>query len=259
MLSIYVAHLRRQPDIDRPCSDLQPDGKSRGAGLHRARDRRGRAAERGWTGACTRWFGIGQSIYNIPFYLAGRTVGHLIGPGVGKPDTFTKAAVGMGTTLPAAGCAALVFLFAWRLTSAPGPSLAAAFALAFGTIMWPYSKFGFNMPLAACLVLSGTYLVWRGVRGDSVARLSAGGALLGCAFLTRHESPFLFLPLYVWILAESWPDLRRMMKHLAAASWTFALAVPALDGVQRGEIWSRARHRSANRRAALHRHAANPR
>jgi hypothetical protein len=177
---------------------------------------------RGHDGRMYSWFGIGQSVYNIPFYLAGRGARDAFGLTFGKSDTIPKAAVAMGSTVPAAGCAAVLFLFAWRLTRALRPSLVAAFALAFGTILWPYARFGFNLPLAAFLVVSATYQVWRGVREGRMPRLLAGGLLLGCAFLTRHELPFLILPLFIWVVTESWPEVRRVARNAAAVSVGFA-------------------------------------
>src|SRR5919198_2212107 len=40
-------------------------------------------------------FGIGHSLYNVPFYLAGRAVASLLRHPIGKPDTVAKAAVGL--------------------------------------------------------------------------------------------------------------------------------------------------------------------
>ena len=41
-------------------------------------------------------FGIGQSIFNIPFYLAGRAAHQRLGVRIGRSETIDKAAVALG-------------------------------------------------------------------------------------------------------------------------------------------------------------------
>ncbi len=109
-------------------------------------------AERGLDGQYYAPVGIGHPLVGVPFYLASRVVQQLFDVRVGKPETVDKAAVVVGSAVTAALCAPLVFLFAWRITGSLVGALFAAFALAFGTSLWPYSKFGFNAPLATlCL------------------------------------------------------------------------------------------------------------
>src|SRR4051794_7371628 len=57
----------------------------------------GNSAGRGIDGRYYSHFGIGQSLYDIPFYVAGRTAGRLIRTRIGKPETLPKAAVALGS------------------------------------------------------------------------------------------------------------------------------------------------------------------
>src|SRR5258708_2218381 len=107
-------------------------------------------------------FGIGQSIYNIPFYVAGRTARQWLGLQLGRPETLDRAAVAMGSAVAAAGIVWLTFLFAWRLSGSVAGSSRTALALGFGTLVWPYSKFGFNAPLTAWCLTAGIYSAWVG-------------------------------------------------------------------------------------------------
>lgn len=159
-------------------------------------------------------FGIGQSIYNIPFYLAGRAIERMAGARIGKPDSITKAAVALGSTVAAAGAVAVSFLFAWRLTGELAPAALSAFSLGFATILWPYSKFGFNVVLASWLLVGGAYLAWVGVRLRRDPSVVAAGVLLGLFLLTRHEALVLMIPIGAWIAWESRSDRRVLTRRL---------------------------------------------
>ncbi|MEE3202853.1 MAG: hypothetical protein VX262_06120 [Acidobacteriota bacterium] len=182
-------------------------------------------AERGLDGQYYAPVGIGHPLVGVPFYLASRVVQQLFDIRVGKPETVDKAAVVVGSTVTAALCAPLVFLFAWRITGSLVGALFAAFALAFGTSLWPYSKFGFNAPLATLCLLGATYSVWIGVRSKRLVMLAWGGALLGYGLLTRHELGIMVIPLAGWIVIESVEDRKLAISQLAV------FGVPVVIGV----------------------------
>ena len=77
----------------------------------------GLEANRGVDGRFYSQYGIGQSIYNVPFYVAGTVAQRLIHRRIGKPDTFPKAAVALGSAVAAAGAVLLVWLLSWRLAA----------------------------------------------------------------------------------------------------------------------------------------------
>ena len=151
-------------------------------------------------------FGIAQSIYNIPFFLVGRIAQSVTGLQVGGQDTLPKAAVGFGNLVPAAAAVWVAYLFAWRLTSHIRHSVLAALALAFGSLLWPYSKFGFNAPLATLTLLGATYHLWVGTRTEYDRSLLWSGLLLGAAVLTRHEMILAVGPCFLWLTLESRSD-----------------------------------------------------
>ena len=129
-------------------------------------------------------FGIAQSIWNVPFYLAGRALTQW-GFSVGDAETLPKALVALGTA-PAVG------LLAWScfaLLIALGASHARALWVAtitiFATPLWPYSGFGFNQPLAGLFLWTAVLCAVTGLRRPRLLLLSALAA--GAALLTRHE------------------------------------------------------------------------
>jgi hypothetical protein len=183
-----------------------------------------------WRGVNGRYylpFGIAQPLYDIPFLVAGRALSRHLPVALGDPDALPKAAVAMATTIPSAFTVALGFLLAWRLSADRRASLLAAAALGFGTLVWPYSKFGFNAPLAAAALTGGVYGIGVGAHAEGRRLLAAGGAALGIAWLTRHELALAIVPAMVWL----WWRVHRQPDRLARMS-------AALAGIaMAGAIW----------------------
>jgi hypothetical protein len=159
-------------------------------------------------------FGIGQSIYNIPFYLAGDAAARWTGVTIGEPDMLRKAAVALGSAFAAAGCVWLTYLFAWRISGDTGAAKTTALSLAFASALWPYSKFGFNAPLTALCVVGGALGAWRGATEGRTAPLVWGGAFLGFAILTRHEMMAAAAAIVVW---TAWCSLHESKQRAIAA------------------------------------------
>ncbi len=166
-------------------------------------------AERGVDGRYYAPVGIGHPLFGIPLYAAARAFQSLTGVRLGKPESLTKAAVVSGSAVAAAGCVAMAFLLAWKVAGSVRGAAVAAAALAFGTILWPYSKFGFNAPLAALCLATAVYGVWVGARERRAAALALGGIALGYAILTRHEMGVATLPVATWLFLETRHDRRQ--------------------------------------------------
>ncbi|MEO8071091.1 MAG: hypothetical protein ABI652_06790, partial [Acidobacteriota bacterium] len=137
---------------------------------------------------------------------------------LGDADTIPKAAVAMASTVPAAVAVAFGFLLAWRLSANAEASLRAALALAFGTLLWPYGKFGFNAALACAALSSGVYGVGVGTLTRRIGLLAAGGAALGFAMLTRHELSLAAAVCLLWLSWQVRTDTRRIALMLAGAA-----------------------------------------
>jgi hypothetical protein len=178
----------------------------------------GNQAYRGIDGRYYSPFGIAQSVWNIPFYAAGR----LIAARVARPDTaasIPKAVVTLGTIPAVALLAWCAFALLASLDAPIAASAAMATAAVFATPLWPYSGFGFNQPLAG-LFLWTSVLLAVAPRGTPV-RAAASGLVLGAAVLTRQEmllaAPFLVA--YLW-------SMRRSLA--AAAAFAAGLSPPVV-------------------------------
>ena len=179
-------------------------------------DMLGNAAHRGPDGRYYSPFGLAQSIYNVPFYLAGRTAARLVGTRIGREDAVEKATVALGNCLPMAATAWFVYLFATGCVRRHSSALATALAAAFATPAWPYARFGFNVPLAALAVTGAGYLAWRSTRaGGSAVPV---GLLLSLALLTRHELLLAAIPAALWFALDSVSPLNALRRLLATAA-----------------------------------------
>src|SRR5262245_1695147 len=139
-------------------------------------------------------FGIGHSLYNVPFYLAGRAAARLAPHPIGKPDTIPRAAVALGSAFAAAAAVALIWLLAFRLTGDVRAAFVAAASAAIASPLWPYSKFGFSTALTTAILAGVTLGCWTAVSRNSVRSAAGAGALLAFGWLTRHEMALLALP-----------------------------------------------------------------
>ena len=169
-----------------------------------SRDLIGNDAYRGVDGRYYSPFGIAQSVWNVPFYAAGRLLaGH-----VSRPETaasIPKAVVTLGTIPAVALLAWCAFDLLLVLGTSPTRASDAAMLLVFATPLWPYSGFGFNQPLTALFLWTAVLCATHARRGNRTAAALCG-LLAGLAALTRHEMflavPFLLAyasPARMWI------------------------------------------------------------
>jgi hypothetical protein len=188
-------------------------------------------ANRGPDGRYYSQFGIGHSIYNIPFYAAGRSVARLLPRPIGNPDTLPKAAVALGSAVAAAAAVTCVWLLAFWLTHDRRSSLVAAASAAIASPLWPYSKFGFSTALTAAVLIATACCCWRSARDRSVMPAALGGALIGWGWLTRHEMALLIGPfaLFLWVEGR-----RRGTSRLQVGRQVIAFLVTAAIG---GALW----------------------
>lgn len=192
-------------------------------------DTLGREAFRGADGRHYSPFGIGQSLYNIPFYLVANAIVRATGLRIGKADTLPKAIVAMGQTVIAALLVWEIYILGVLLTGDVTAAALGAVTMAFGSLLWPYATFGFNQPLAAASLTGAVVLTMGGLRDARTGRLALAGSSLGVGLLTRHEV-LLAVPVFaLWIWWRPAVASRVRLRGLVAC------LVPIVVGVL---IWS---------------------
>jgi hypothetical protein len=160
-------------------------------------------ANRGVDGRYYSQYGIGHSIYNVPFYVAGRAAQRLINRRIGKPDTLPKAAVALGSAVAAAVAVVLVWCLALQIGSTPRASVVAALSAAVASPLWPYSKFGFSTALTTVILLGAASLLVAASSRTGTTRAAAAGVLVGFGWLTRHEMALVLAPFVAFILLDA--------------------------------------------------------
>jgi len=187
----------------------------------------GLEANRGVDGRYYSQYGIGHSIYNIPFYLAGRLATRWAPRPIGKPDTLLKAAVAMGSAVAAAAAAWLIWSLALRLGASPRGALIAAFSAALASPLWPYSKFGFSTALTAALLVAAARLLAEAQASADVRYAAAAGAVLAFGWLTRHEMAVALLPFSAALVLRA----REVRSPFPLTQVVALVAVACLGGV----------------------------
>lgn len=176
----------------------------------------GMEAHRGRDGRYYSPFGIGQSLYNIPFYVSAKALVALTGLRIGKSDTLEKAFVALGQTVVGAAIVWQVFRVGVALTGDVISSALAALTLAFGSILWPYARFGFNQPLACLTLLCAARDAFLGVRRHEARRLVFAGGWVAASLLTRHEMAVAAVPIACWVFLDGRARPSERLRRVAA-------------------------------------------
>jgi hypothetical protein len=121
----------------------------------------------------------------------------------------------LGQVLVGAAVVWLIFNLSLAVTGDEYASALATLTAAFGTVLWPYAKFGFNQPLACATLAAAVTGVLTGVKYRKPARTAMGGVWLAASLLTRHEMAIAALPLGLWIVFAA-GDVRARVKHTLA-------------------------------------------
>jgi hypothetical protein len=148
-------------------------------------DMLGKEAMKGRDGRYYSPSGLAQAVFDIPFYVAAVTLER--GCAMVRGDSLAKAFVALSSTVAAAAAIWALYVFAWRLTRSSSAAARLALAVGVGSPLWPYSKFGFNAPLAAWFTTSAVYFAWRADREGRLRDAVLAGVFVGLALLTRHD------------------------------------------------------------------------
>jgi hypothetical protein len=105
------------------------------------------------------------------------------------------------------------FLLVWRQQGCARSACATAGLVAAGTLLWPYSKFGFNQPLAALFLVLATMSLVAGVRDKRWPGGTWAGVWTGLALLTRHELGLfgVVAVVYLWAATRGRPEAARRL------------------------------------------------
>jgi hypothetical protein len=185
-----------------------------------------------------RWYskyGLGQTVAQLPLFVAGHAVGKLAGAVDDRPARF---AVGMTNSFVTAALAGVFWLVLRAVGTGRGAATAATIVFGLTTLAWPYARSDFAEPLQALTLLGALLAFVRWRRGPALGWAVLGGGAAGLTFLTKAASAVLLIPIGLYFAAGLWqhygrgrlrpldrPALRRAATHVAAAGLPFALCV----------------------------------
>lgn len=134
------------------------------------------------------WYGIGQSLLAIPFFIIGKHLGGEVGAQgmVSLLNLFVVAASGV-----------VVFVFINNLGYSKKTALAVTVFYAFGTLAWPQSKHPFDHPVEELFVLLAIFYAQGYVNGGRTTYLISSAASLGFAFITRVPAVLSLAPIFL--------------------------------------------------------------
>jgi Dolichyl-phosphate-mannose-protein mannosyltransferase len=133
------------------------------------------------------WFGLGQSLLAVPFYLFGKYVGNPV------------AAVVMINPFVSALTCVIIFRFCSVLGYSQRASLAAALLYGLGTFAWPYAKMEQEAPVTTFLGLLCFYWSFLYVKRGLPKYLIFSSVSLGMAVLTRLTSFMVVFPIILYL------------------------------------------------------------
>jgi hypothetical protein len=177
-------------------------------------------SDEAWRGVDGRYylpFGIGQSLYDVPFVVLARLAARTLGGPAARQEPLVKAWVALASTGSASLCAVAVAGLAWRFGRDRRAALVAGWLAAFATPLWPYSKFGFSAPLVGAALAAGVLGLAAGAEDDRPAWVLAGGAMFGAALLVRYEAALAAAAAVAWLLAYP-GSARKRCSRVAIAS-----------------------------------------
>jgi hypothetical protein len=176
-------------------------------------------------------YGLGQSLLAIPFYLLGsRLPASVPTENVFDPHGFVTATpiafavTGVGIFSTAAGVA-LLYLTCRALDVGQIGSLAAAFALGFGTFAWFYARTFMSEPPSMLLCLFAFYGLVRSRDQPRLIWLAVSGAAAGGMLLLRIANAVLLPPLGIWLVWILWHRCHMRGRFVALTAWMVPILV----------------------------------
>lgn len=146
------------------------------------------------------WYGIGQPIIAIPFYITGKFLEGAEGA-EGTVSLINQTAIALSGVI--------LFLFIIDIGYSKKTALTVTFFYAFGTVAWPYSKHPFDHPIEMLSVLLAVFCAHLFVKTRAKRYLLLSSISLGFAFLTRPPAVFALPPILILLTFSRLTDLKK--------------------------------------------------
>ncbi len=171
-------------------------------------------------------YGIGHSLYNVPFYALGHVLVHLfprLAPQYNRITMFTTL---LGQPCISALTCVLLFCFCLKSGYSRKIALSCTFFYGLGTQAWMYAQLDFSEPILTFLLLGAVYWIYVPEKTCEISKTSQvwslllSGLFLGIAVTVKIVA-LLLLPIfigYVWFtLAQNSSRLEKMLLFIIPA------------------------------------------
>lgn len=136
------------------------------------------------------WYGIGQPILAIPFYIIGKSLGK---------DAGAQGMVSLLNLFVVAASGVVLFFLINNLGYSKKTALAVTVFYALGTLAWPQSKHPFDHPVETLFVLLAIFYAQIYVNGSKTTYLILSAVSLGFAFITRVPAILSLAPIFLFL------------------------------------------------------------
>ncbi len=162
-------------------------------------------------------YGIGHSLYNIPFYLVGHVATKLIPSLSAQYDRITMFTTLLGQPFISALTCVVLFRFCLKIGYSRRVALICVLLYGLGTQAWMYAQLDFSEPLLTCGLLATAYFLYE----RKPSRLLLAGIVFGLTFTVKVTAAIV-LPVFVAYLlcAQHW---KKRLKSAALFVLPFAV------------------------------------
>lgn len=175
-------------------------------------------------------YGIGHSLYNIPFYLIGHFFTKISPTLAAQYDRLTMFTTLLGQPMISALTCALLFLFCLRLGYSRDTSIVCALLYGLGTQAWMYAQLDFSEPLLTFFLLLSLYWIVCATQiyqsnmdsrlreHDNTVAFALAGLFAGMAMSVKIVVAIVFPCFYLFIIFSSVGERASTVKRMLAFS-----------------------------------------
>ena len=156
-------------------------------------------------------YGIGHSLYNLPFYGGGRLLIKIFPALAPQAERITMFATLLGQPFISALTCALLLLFCRKLGYSSQTAILCALCYGLGTQAWMYAQLDFSEPILAFFLLGAAYWLYAGNKENSRRNLFCAGLFLGIA-ITVKVAALILLPVFLGYLYSA-PAVDRKARY----------------------------------------------
>ena len=162
-------------------------------------------------------YGIGHSLYNIPFYLLGHVLARMSPALASQYDRLTMFTTLLGQPVISALTCALLLFFCLRLGYSRDTSIACALLYGLGTQAWMYAQLDFSETILTFFLLLSVYQLVCAIRirppAKALTAFALAGVFAGVAMSVKIAAAIVFPCFYLFIIIDAVKKRSPIIQH----------------------------------------------